>query len=189
MLPAAGMCDDNGTLRAIVKPAAGSIVINEFLANPAGTAAGVDAAQEWFEIVNTGSTAFDLNGLGLQGSGTTVNTVQSASCKSVAAGGYALFAHNTDPTINGGLPTVDATFSFALGQSAGKIQVLDGTTVLDAVAWTSTTASPDGVSMQLDPTSQNDTANDAPPASYCPGLATYGTAANKGTPKAANACQ
>ena len=68
LAPPPGMCLDNGTLRAIVKPTAGQLVITEFLANPAGT--GTDAAQEWFEIANIGNASFDLNGLGLKGSAT-----------------------------------------------------------------------------------------------------------------------
>jgi hypothetical protein len=186
----AGQCYDGGSLRAIVKPAANALVINEFLANPAGTATGVDAAQEWFEITNTSGTAFDLNDLIVQGSGAATSKVQASDCKSVAPGGYALLAHNTDAGINGGLPAVDATFptNIALGNTSGRIQILDGTTVLDVITWTSGTAAPDGKSMQLDPAMTNATANDTPPTNYCAGLVMYGTAANLGTPKAVNAC-
>lgn len=179
--PQPGQCLDNGTPRAIVKPAAGQLVISEFLANAAGT--GTDGAQEWFEITNIGSTAFDLNGLGLKGGTTTVNTIQSADCKRLPALGFALFAHGTDPTTNGGLPAVDATFTFPLGS---RIEVLDGTTSLDVVTFSTT---PDGVSKQLRPDATTTTDNDVA-TNFCDAVPVlmYGTAANYGTPKEINAC-
>jgi hypothetical protein len=185
-----GMCLENNALRPIKKPAANAVVINEYLANPAGTMTGVDAAQEWFEISNAGTEAFDLNELSVQGAGATTSKITASDCKSVAPGGFALLAHNTDPAINGGLPAVDATFptSIALGNSAGRIQILDGMTVLDTIAWTAASGGPDGISLQLNPANRDAAMNDAPPLNYCQATATYGTAGNKGTPKAANVC-
>ena len=186
LLPVPGQCSDAGTPRAIVKPAAGQLVITEFLPNPAGV--GTDATQEWFEIVNTGATAFDLNDLGLKGNATTVNKIVSADCKSILPAGFALFAHNIDPLQNGMLPAVDATFTFALAASNGSLNVLDGVTVLDAITWTTPSVA-DGVSRMLNPLNTNATDNDTP-ANFCDGKAAqmYGTAANFGTPKAINVC-
>ena len=186
-----GQCLDHGAPRMIVKPAAGAIVINEILANPALT--GTDAAQEWFEVANTGAAAFDLNGLTVKGNAVTGNTVSSPDCKSIAAAGFGVFAHSTDPMTNGGIPVVDATFTFALGNSNGSLTVLDGTTVLDAVTWGSSTQV-DGTAIQLQPTHTNVTDNDdATPSNttdYCKAVAgqKYGTAANFGTPGAINVC-
>ncbi len=185
-----GMCNAGGTLRPIVKPATGKLVITEFLANPAGTIAGVDAAQEWFEIANIGTTSFDLNDLGLKGSSTTINKITSADCKPIPPAGFALFAHGTDAATNGGLPAPDATFTFALSQGStatpGGISILDGTTVLDAITWTSST---DGAADQLKPTNLTTTANDIA-ANYCKAKAPqlYGSATNFGTPKAISVC-
>ena len=90
--PPPGQCLDTGTPRAIVKPAAGAARDQRVsCANPAGT--GTDAAQEWFEITNTSTAAFDLNGLGLKGNAATGNAINSPDCKSIAPGGFALFAH------------------------------------------------------------------------------------------------
>ena len=187
LLPPAGQCLANGVARAVVKPAAGKLVISEFLANPAGTS--TDTTQEWFEITNTGTTSFDLNGLGLRGNSTTVNVVSSAECKTVPPGGFALFAHGTDPAINGMLPEIDATFTFALAQSNGTLSVLDGTAVLDSIAWT--IGIQDGASKQLQPGAATTTtiANDSA-TNFCDALPTqpYGTTGNLGTPGAANAC-
>lgn len=187
-----GQCLDAGVPRAIVSPAPGQLVINEFLANAAGTA--TDPMQEWFEILNSGSTAFDLNGLGVQGGTTTIYQIQSVDCKSVAAGGFALFAHDTRPEVNGGLPAVDATFSFALGST---IKVHDGcsgspvtcTTLLDQVTFGSTG---DGLSKELRLDKANPTDNDDI-ANFCDATADatqqYNAMyLNYGTPKAANVC-
>jgi hypothetical protein len=175
-----GMCNDAGVPRASVKPAAGQLVITEFMASPAGT----DGDEEWFEIKNTGAAAFDLNGLALDRMGDSVapNMITSADCKSVAAGGYAIFAHKADPALNAMLPAIDATFTFAM-PGAGDIRVLDGATVLDAITWAT---AGNAVSSALDPDFTNTTGNDAV-ANFCVGTAPYGTMTNKGTPKADNA--
>ena len=181
----AGMCLDNATLRPIVKPGAGALVITEMMPNPAGT----DGPSEWFEIKNTSTTAFDLNDLVVGRTGTTSTSVlKPAGCKSIAPGAFGLIAHSNDPAVNGGLPEVDALFSttISLLQTNGDIQVLDGTTLLDAASWTS---SVDSASRELSTAKTNTTDNDVP-ANYCTGTASYPDAAglNKGTPKAVNTC-
>lgn len=182
-----GQCLDNGTPRAIVAPAAGQLVISELMPNPAGT--GTDATQEWFEITNTGAASFDLNGLKVKGTSSTVNTVNSPDCKPVAAGGYAVFAHSLDPMSNGGLPaaTTVATFTFALS-TAVTVFAADGTTILDAVAMLGTVA--DGKAKELKPGNLNTTDNDAS-TSFCDAATDqkYGSVdTNFGTPGAANVC-
>ncbi len=186
-----GQCLANGTPRAIVKPAAGQLVIDEFMANPSGT----DGTKEWFEITNTGAAAFDLNGLTLVGgTATTGNAITANECKSVAAGGYGLFARTSDPAANGGLPAVDATFSFVINNTNFALSVLDGAAVLDKIAWTTPTQV-DGVALQLQPTTidstSNDNANVSNTTNYCKASAgqNYGTVAtNYGTPGAVNVC-
>lgn len=181
----AGMCDDNGTLRPIVKPAAGQLVITELLANPAANTAGVqmDTTREWFELQNTGATAFDLNEL-TAASTSSMTTVTSSSCVSVAPLGFALFARSTDPALNGMLPAVDATFGFSLVDSGGHLELRDGATVLDAVSWTSVTS---GLSKELKLSQTTATGNDTFPGNFCNGSVAYGDLTNKGSPKAANA--
>jgi hypothetical protein len=192
LLPPAGKCDDGGTIRDIVKPAAGQLVITEFLANPAPPPpmdTTTDATKEWFEVTNTGATSFDLNDLTVKNPGATGNVVQSPTCIKVAPGGFALFARSADATKNAMLPPPDATFSFSLVDSGANasIQILDGATMLDSVTWTSVTS---GKALQLDPDHFNTTDNDtAAPAAgvYCLGATAYGDMTNTGTPKAANA--
>jgi hypothetical protein len=181
-LPAPGTCDD-GAVRAIVKPAAGQLVISEFLANPANVAGASDAQREWFEITNTGRAAFDLNELTVGRIGGAGAPVQSARCISVPPGGFAVFARSTDAMANGMLPSVHATFKFGLVDTSGDLQVSDGATLLDAIRWTSVTS---GVSKQLDPAHLSAADNDVA-TNFCPGTALYGDMTNKGTPGAANA--
>ena len=183
LLPPPGMCSDNGTIRPIVKPAAGQLVISEFLANPANVAGFTDAQREWFEVANTGATAFDLNELGVSGKTGTPQLVQSASCISIAAGGFGLVARSSDMAVNAMLPAVDATFSFSLVDTNGGIQVFDGATLLDAVTWTSVTS---GVATQLSSAHLTATENDVA-TSFCKATAMYGDNSNLGTPRAANA--
>jgi hypothetical protein len=188
-----GQCDDNGQLRPIRKPTGTNLVITEVLANPAGTASGVDAAQEWFEIKNVGGTDFDLNGLILKNSLTSTTTypIQVSACKNVPANAYALFAHHTDTALNGGLAagSVDVTFTFSLGNSTGAIQILDGTTLLDSISWPTATYAPDGKSRQLQP-AMTDTVSNDDHLNFCTSLPgqIYGSAANVGTPKLPNVC-
>ena len=200
LLPPAGMCDSGGTLRAIVKPAANQLQITEFLANPGTAAVGTDATREWFELVNTGGTAFDLNELTFA-SATSMSTFNSGSCVSIGPGAFGLVARSTDGTNNGMLPAPDATFGFSLVDSSGRIEVRDGVTVLETVVWTSvftpTTADPVGRSRQLDPDENLNFATNGDagvggtmtPSTqpWCAGTTTYGDNTNKGTPKAANA--
>jgi Lamin Tail Domain len=181
-LPPAGVCDDAGVLRPIVKPTAGQLVISELLANPANVTGATDAQREWFEIANTGATAFDLNELTAGRIGAAGARVQSARCISVRSRGFAVFARSNDPTANGMLPSVHATFGFGLVDTGGDIQISDGATVLDAVRWTSVTS---GVTRQLAPAHLSAADNDVP-ANFCAGAAPYGDLTNQGTPGAAN---
>jgi hypothetical protein len=187
LVAAPGMCSDNGTPRPIVKPPAGALVITELMINPATeTPTGV---QEWFEITNKGTTAFDLNELGIDQAGTTrlPDIIKPSDCKSIAPGGYGLLAHTANTT----LPGVDGTYGFALSNSGGELQVLDGTTVLDSVTWGSVTATSfESKSLQLDKDKYDAATNDmmtpvSPTTNWCVGVGAYdGT--NMGTPKAVN---
>ena len=185
----AGMCVDGGTLRAIRKPPAGSLVITEVMINPKIEST---AGQEWIEISNVGNASFDLNDLGIDQASTArvPDLIISSNCKTVMPGAFALFARSADPALNGGIMTVDATYGFALSNTGGDLQILDGTTPLDAVTWASVSATAnDGKSNQLDPDSFTTAANDGviPAAPWCLGATPYGDNTNSGTPRAANA--
>lgn len=187
-LPGPGMCDD-GAPRAIVPPAPGQLVISEILANPANVPGASDATREWFEVANTGATAFDLNELAAGRIGAPGAPVVSARCISVPPHGLAVFARSADPALDGGLPSVQATFRFGLVDNDGDLQItqgdrVQGDRVLDRVRWASVTA---GVAIQLDPDHMTPDDNDGDDASrLCAATASYGDGSNRGTPGAPN---
>lgn len=197
--PGPGQCLDNGVPRAIVKPAAGQLVITEIMPNPK-----TETVQEWFEITNTGAASFDLNGLGLDRDNDSriPDVVTSAACKPLAPGAFALFARSTTMMTNGGLMTVDATIGFTMVNGNGDVRVVDPTTcsgtpivcttVYDSLVYTTAngwpaTATADGASAQLKPGMYTTTNNDSF-ANFCPGFMAYGDLTNLGTPRAANTC-
>jgi len=170
--PPGDMCNDNGTMRAIVAPVVGDLVITEFMPDPEGT----DSAREWFEI--TALNPVDL--IGLQAGRDTLSAlVDGADCQPLGVGEFAVFARADAD--NGGLPAVVATFGFSLLQDNGEFQIgIDGAT-LDVVSWGASTT---GASFQLDPDSFDPTANDDA-ANYCLGTVSYGEG-GLGTPGVAN---
>ena len=77
-------------------PAAGDLVIDELLINPAGT----DTNREWIEIANVSSVTLDLHQLHV--ADTTSDVVVDAGV--LAPGGLLVLGQSLDPTKNGGAP-------------------------------------------------------------------------------------
>ena len=181
ILPPAGMCMDGDTIRAIVPPAAGQLVITEVHPNPSGD----DTKQEWFEVRAT--AAVDLNESKLDRVGDTSQPVPilATDCLRLAPGEYALFARSAQTADNGGLPEVDATFTFSMVDS-GDVRVLDPTDgLVDAVTWDNAA---NDAARQLDPDIVDATGNDTL-SNWCDATTTYNGGADLGTPKAANDVQ
>ena len=131
-----GMCDDNGTVRPIVSPAAGQALITEYMANPNTVS---DANGEWIEVRFDADV--DLNGLTLgRTPGTVEDTIDAAECLRVSAGTRAIFARKADSALNGGLPPVAGVFGFGLVNTNGSAFVGVADTTLDSIAWSSVTA-------------------------------------------------
>lgn len=179
---AADTCVDPGTgsARPLMTPQEGDLVISEFMADPTTVA---DTAGEWFEVYVPGDV--DLNGLKLGNEGTSTTTLTSTACIHPDAGSYVVFAKNADPSVNGGLPEVLATFGFSLANSGARsirVTLNDGG-VLDQISYSSAVP---GVSTQLDPSMLDPLSNDDA-GTYCRSDAgTYGTAGNVGSPGAPN---
>lgn len=144
-----GMCDDGGVLRAIMPPLAADVTITEFLSDPGGS--GGDATREWFEVYFAADA--DLNGLQLgkvfDPALTVLETITQPECLRVTAGTYAIFAHETESSLNGMLPFVTATFNFALNQDNSGIFVAHGDALLDGYAYGTTQ---DGTALSRDDT-------------------------------------
>nr|HEX4314813.1 lamin tail domain-containing protein [Kofleriaceae bacterium] len=168
---AAGECQDGSAARALAAPAAGALAITEVMPNPNGA----EGSREWLEIENAGSAAFDLVGLAVDRAddARAPDVVAGAACRSLAPGGYALFARSSDATANGGLPEVDGTFGFSMVNTGGAAQVLaaDGS-MLASFAWG---RAPAGASLAVGSGS-----------AVCAGSEPYGDGTNLGTPRAPN---
>lgn len=172
LTPVDGQCNDGGVMRDIVPVELGDLVITEVLPNPDAVA---DTAGEWFEVLVQGSG--DLNGLEIGKAGAVAHTIKSAECLSVSAGQYLVFARNDDPSVNGGLPQVDAVFNMSLNNSNSDLFIGYGGQVWDAVSWTSSTA---GRTRSLSLGNFTTVANDDE-ALWCDGTGVYGSG-DQGTP-------
>jgi hypothetical protein len=181
-----GQCLDpaSGLSRDPVKPKAGDLVITEIMAAPG---IGNNGPGEWFEVLAT--AAVDLNGLDFANEGSGHSPLASATCLRVSAGEWLLFARSDDPTLNGGLPAVVATFDFTLADSGSStvperavVLWLDGNEISRAT-WTKSTK---GVSRQLS-ASRTDVSASRDSAVWCatPAGSTFG-AGDRGTPGSPN---
>jgi hypothetical protein len=181
---ASGQCSERGALRSAVPPGPGDLVITEVMPSPAHTS---DATGEWFEALAMADV--DLNGVALDRAGDAArpDVITASDCVHVAAGSYAVFARATDPAANGGLPAaaIAGTFRFSLvaGSAAapGDVAILAGTTVVDAVRWTRSTA---GAALQLAPDRLDAASNDSE-SNFCDATVHYASG-DLGTPGAAN---
>ena len=178
----AGQCNDGGNMRATVPPVPGDLVLTEVMPQPSGD----DNLTEWFEVLV--ARDIDLNDVGLDraGDSSAPKILTSEDCLSVTAGTFLVFAKSTDMLMNGGLPPVTDTFSFSLvnGSAAtpGDVQIVLGTTTLDAFAWTRSSGDE---SLQVDPDFATAADNDLE-ANWCNGQTAYNGAGDLGTPGAAN---
>ncbi len=163
--------------------AAGDLVISEIMMNPATVA---DTTGEWFEIYNPGTMTVNLNGLTIS-TGSATDTIDSDIL--VAGSNYALLALSSTTTENDNLPTPDFVYAgLAFDESsADALNVIDGSTPIDTVAWDgSTWTVTEGYSWSLDSSTLTATGNDTF-GNWCDGAAHWtGATSNYGSPGAAN---
>lgn len=181
----AGQCSDGGTLRATVPPNVGDLVITEIMPSPDGTVE--DDAGEWVEVLVTADV--DLNGVSIDraGDSSPADVIDAEACLRFAPGTHVVLARSDVAAQNGGIEGVIGTFDFTMVAgsmaSPGDVQLLLGTQLLDAFAWTGGVSN--GKSLQLDPGFSTPDANDME-RYWCEGTTEY-TTGNLGTPGAANA--
>ncbi|HEY3450454.1 MAG TPA: lamin tail domain-containing protein [Myxococcales bacterium] len=173
-------CTDTGQAnpRAVVKPAVGDLVISEVMASPTGT----QSNKEWVEVYFKKDV--DLNGVEFV-VGTARYQILSTTCIRPGAGNYALLARSNDPSLNGGLTNVVATFDSDLSGTGGTLWLVRDSQMIDTVTYGAATS---GYSLQLASTKLDATENDQASA-WCPAdaAATYGTTTtDHGTPGTAN---
>ncbi|MBX3002087.1 MAG: lamin tail domain-containing protein [Caldilineaceae bacterium] len=129
--PTAELPTETPTLPATSTPAAGIVLISEFLANPAAVD---DNLGEWIEIGNPSAERINLRGWTLADLGQDRHTIGADLW--VEAGGYVVLARNGDSTQNGGVIANYVYSSIALANSDDELLLLNpnGDTV-DQVAW------------------------------------------------------
>jgi hypothetical protein len=157
---------------------AGQLVISEIFANPMGQ----DGGKEWIEIYNTGTEA-DLSGLAVihsRNDGTSERRHRMAAV-TLAAGDY-LVIGTAEP---GALPAyMDYGVGNDLGDlrnSAGRVALLCGATVVDEVTYDTTV---EAASRELSGTQAPDAIANDDPERWCSARADFGD--GKGTPGEAN---
>jgi hypothetical protein len=163
----------------IIQASAGDLIVSEIMRDPAKVD---DTAGEWFELYNTTSRPYDLNGMTI-----TDNAGSAVVSQSVVVGpsGYVVFARAG--TGNGG---VSAHYVYGsaiqLANGADFVRLSAAATVLDEVAYDGAGAFPDvpGASLSLRANRLNASANDVA-ANWCAAGTAFGSG-DMGTPGAAN---
>jgi hypothetical protein len=158
------------------------IIITEFMADPDKVA---DTAGEWFEVHNTGSQPVDMNGWTLKDKDGETHTIANGGPLNIPAGGYAVFAVNSDKTKNGGIPKVTYVFkSFTLANTEDEIILENQGTLIDEVRYTAAFPGASGKAAALAPEVDSGVYNDLP-ENWCVAGTAFGSG-DKGTPGAAN---
>jgi hypothetical protein len=179
-------CDDEDCTAdlaciATPMPVAGQLAITEVMNDPMAIADGMG---EYFEIYNTGATAFDINGCTIRdGGGMHVITMPVT----VGPGAYAVLANSATPGFTPAYVYSGVTFN---NTGSDSVTVECGGAVIDTVAYAvGTWPTAMGAAMQLNPTLVGPTAsttNDIA-TNWCttPMGTTFGSG-DRGTPGAAN---
>ncbi len=156
---------------------AGDLVVTEVMINPTTTD---DARREWFEIYNASGMEVNLNGLVLSDGGTDSYTI--ATDFYMVDADVVLLAAKSSSSINGGLPTVDLTYTRNVFRfdPGDEVYLSNGTSYIDKVTWTSATAPAEGYSRSLDPAMWDATSNDSSSA-WCAASSMY-SSTDYGTP-------
>jgi hypothetical protein len=168
--PEAGIAD--GSSAAL--PAAGDVIIDELLINPAGS----DTNREWIEIANVSKATLDLGQLHVADAASDV-TVDAGV---LAPGGLLVLGQSLDPTKNGGA-AIALSFGNAISLNNGgdSISICLGPcatgVVLDQVVWTADLgAAFDGHAAIVG----------VAPGLFCPADQPFGDAGSFGSPGQAN---
>ncbi|HKJ69525.1 MAG TPA: lamin tail domain-containing protein, partial [bacterium] len=110
----------------------GPLVINEFMANPEQVS---DSDGEWFEVVNIGSSAVDLETWVIRDEGSNSHTINQSLV--IPPDEFLVFGNNAADSTNGGI-SVDYEYqgiSLSNGNADAILLVRDDGTIIDAVRW------------------------------------------------------
>ncbi len=165
--------------------APGTLIVTEFMANPAALA---DNQAEWIEVFNPTDSPVDMAGWTLRDDGSDEHVLPAGEAPVVPPGGFAVLAASPviDPMGTLAVDYVYANFTLANGTDAIVLQDPAGN-VIDRVDYGAPLLPvPEGRALQLDPEAFSDVLNDDP-ANWCPAEAPLaGVGPDRGTPGAAN---
>ena len=124
-----------------------AVVITEVMKDPGVVG---DTVGEWFEVYNNTGYAMNLVGLDVSDSGTNAFSVDVDVW--IDAYGYAVFARNGDPLVNGGVAARFVYTNFQLSNDVDQIILQHAGVELDRIEYDDgvTWPDPDGASMSLD---------------------------------------
>ena len=180
-------CSEVATTPTLLQPGApsrtvsslsGTLVINEFLADPNAV---TDANGEWFEVYNRGTSAVNLQNFKIASNNDAVHTITASV--SVPAGGYVVLGNNATTSTNGGVTEAYSYGSaITLANSSDWIALRDANgATIDSVNWASTVTA--GTAWGLkDPSLAHSTVSTT---NWALQTSTYGSG-DKGTPNKAN---
>src|SRR5262249_46858081 len=105
------------------------MVLSQVYSN--GGQSGSQFRQDFVELLNRGTTSVSLSGWSVQYANAGSGSWQVAALSgTVAPGQYYLLRCWSGPSGNGDIPTADATCSINLGDTAGKVALVNSTTPL-----------------------------------------------------------
>jgi beta-lactamase superfamily II metal-dependent hydrolase len=162
--------------RSTVSPSAGTVLVNEVMADPSAV---TDANGEWIEVYNRGATSINLQGWKIASNNDVTHTI--ASSVNVPAGGYVVLGRVA--TGNGGV-TLAYVYGTAitLANTADWVALRDGNgATVDSVSWSA--APPAGASRGVKDASADNTAMGG--TNWATQTSTFGSG-DGGTPGAAN---
>jgi beta-lactamase superfamily II metal-dependent hydrolase len=138
--------DTSNSVFTITSSSPGQVIINEILANEAGS----DTGTEFIELVNVGGTAVDISGWKLSDDTGVRHTFASGTS---LAGGEAIVVFASAADIPGGLTNAVAASSGALGlnNTGDKVVLKNGKKTVTSYTYSSSLAGVDGVSMNRNP--------------------------------------
>ena len=176
-----------------VLPLLGEVVVSEVLYNPAG----LEPAEEWFELYNTTGFPKLLSGLTLKDGSGRAHAVPASPALVIAPASYFLLVHTKSAAVAVNLPGAALAYEYGdapandvqlTNGSTGAIFILNGTTQIaqsnyGPFAFTATQVS--SVSIELKTLTN---AASLVKANWCLSTTAWPGGNGKGTPSAANDC-
>jgi hypothetical protein len=174
-------------------PLVGEIVVSEVLYNPAG----VEPAEEWFELYNTTALPKLLSGLILKDGSGRAHAIPASPALVIAPSSYFLLVHTKSAAVAVNLPGAALAYEYGdapandvqlTNGSTGAIFVLNGTTQIaqsNYGPFAFTAAQVNGVSIELKTLTN---AASLVKANWCLSTTAWPGGNGKGTPSAANDC-